>query len=127
MISEQGSEHFFQRRLQAPKTDRATFAALKAHAERKAPAANDVKYWGGDPQPWRNGTTDAPITDAAAIAAETTRKAEAEGEDAAAGWNAEALRARGVRSDWLLAMTFALDLWDWATWEVLRYVCLFLI
>jgi hypothetical protein len=59
-----------------------------------------------------------PIKDLSVIAREEKRKAAAEAEDEAAGENAETLRARGVRVDWLLAMSFALDLWNWKTWEV---------
>ena len=34
--------------------------------------------------------------------------------------HAEKLRGYGVRVDFLLALTFALELWDWKTWEVVR-------
>lgn len=89
-------------------------------AANKRPAVRDVKYWGGADWPWRIGTTDAVIEDAAMVAEEELRKAAAEAEDAAAGWDAEMLRGRGIRVDWLLAMTFALNLWEWKTWEVVQ-------
>ena len=97
--------------------DPSVFAELLPIARAKQPAKEDAQYWGGDPMPWRDGSN-KPITDPAVVAREAARKAAAEGEDAALGWDAEALRGRGVRVDWLLALTFALDLWGWKTWEV---------
>lgn len=47
----------------------------------KKPALHDAKYWGGDPLPWRNGTTDLPITDDDVIIAESAHKEKAEEED----------------------------------------------
>ena len=96
---------------------------------RKVPAERDVKYWGGatNPatgaaEPWRDGTTDAAITDPAVIAREQVRKAEVEAEDKhlcpSTVAHAEALHARGVRADFLVALTVDLHLWDWKTWEV---------
>jgi len=38
------------------------------------------------------------------------------------GENAEKLRGRGVRVDLLVALTIALDLWNWATWEVVQFL-----
>ena len=29
---------------------------------------------------------------------------------------------RGVRVDFLLALTFALELWEWKTWEIVQYL-----
>jgi ankyrin repeat protein len=34
----------------------------------------------------------------------------------------ERLRRCGVRVDWLVAFTFALDCWDWPTWKVNRHI-----
>ena len=96
---------------------------------RKVPAGRDVKYWGGatNPatgaaEPWRDGTTDAAITDPEVIAREQVRKAEVEAEDKhlcpSTEAHAEALHARGVRADFLVALTVDLHLWDWKTWEV---------
>ena len=36
--------------------------------------------------------------------------------------HAEKLRGCGVRVDFLLALTFALELWEWKTWEVVQYL-----
>ena len=98
--------------------DAAAFAPLQPMASGSVFAACDVKYWGGAAQPWRQGTTDAAIEDENMIAREEVRKAEAEAEDAAAGWGGEKLRRCGVRVDWLLALTFELNLWAWPTWKV---------
>ena len=58
---------------------------LRAIAQRKQPADHDVKFWSGDPNPFRNGTDDSPITDEAIIAREEeVRKRAAEQDDAAA-------------------------------------------
>ena len=46
----------------------------------------------------------------------------AEAEDASAGWDAGLLHSCGVRADYLLAMTFALGLWEWQTWEVVQFL-----
>ena len=96
---------------------------------RKVPAERDVKYWGGAKndttgaaEPWRDGTTDAAITDPEVIAREQVRKVEVEAEDnhlcPSTEAHDEALHARGVRADFLVALTVDLHLWDWKTWEV---------
>ena len=36
--------------------------------------------------------------------------------------HAEKLRGCGVCVDFLLALTFALDMWEWQTWEVVQYL-----
>ena len=36
--------------------------------------------------------------------------------------HAEKLRGCGVRVDFLLALTFTLDLWEWKTWEVVQHL-----
>lgn len=110
-------------RLEAPRhIDPSIFDGFVCHAVEKRPAARDVKYWGGDARPWRMGVGNEPIEDAALIMEEEGFKATAEAELTAAGWDAEALHACGVRVDYLLAMTFALDLWDWRTWEVVQFL-----
>ena len=38
------------------------------------------------------------------------------------GWGADALHAGGIRVDFLLAITFALNLWEWKTWEVVQFL-----
>ena len=59
------------------------------------------------------------------IASEEQHKLAAEAEDqptAGTPAHAEKLRSCGVRVDFLLALTFALDMWEWKTWEVVQYV-----
>ena len=36
--------------------------------------------------------------------------------------HAEKLRSCGIRVDFLLALTFAIDMWEWKTWEVVQYL-----
>lgn len=92
----------------------------------KTPAKEDVKYWGGAPQPWRNGTDDGPITDPDVIAREEGRKAAAEDEDASAAPTTEAhakkLHGDGICIAFLLYLTFAFNLWEWQTWEVVQFL-----
>ena len=72
--------------------------------------------------PWRYGTSDALVADSAVVAREEKHKEAAEAEDEASGENAEKARGRGVRVDWLVALTIALILWDWAIWEVAQFL-----
>ena len=98
---------------------------LRATAQRKQPAEQDVKYWGGADQPWRHGLDDSPLTDASVIASEEKHKLDAEAADqdtTGTPAHAEKLRGCGVRIDFLLALTFALDMWEWKTWEVVQYL-----
>lgn len=102
------------------------FDDMRECAARKLPAEVDVKYWGGDPQPWRNGTDNSPIFDPVVLQSEEERKAVIEAEDAAAtaggGAHADLLRACGFPVAFLLAMAEALDIWDWKTWEVVQFL-----
>ena len=95
-------------------------------AKAKQPANKDVKYWGSNDHPWRNGTNDSIITDPDVIAAEEVLKAEAEKQDADASPEANAhaavLHSKGIRIDFLLFLTEELDLWEWKTWEVVQYL-----
>lgn len=97
------------------------FDALAGTAAKKSSAASTVQYYTGAEQPWvdANGS---PITDPVAIANEEAHKATVEAEDAAAGVDGMFLRKRGVRVDYLFAITVALDLWDWKTWEVVQFL-----
>ena len=99
--------------------DPGVFSGLKVVAEKKQPAPESTQFWEGDPLPWRDGSGN-PITDPGVIAKEEELKARAEAEDTANEWGAEKLRARGVRVDFLVALTMALDLWEWKTWEVVQ-------
>ena len=89
---------------------------------RKVPAECDVTYLDGAAEPWRNGTTNEAITDPVVIDREQVRKAEVEAEDnhiyPSTEAHVEALHARGVRADFLVALTMDLHLWDWKTREV---------
>ena len=88
-------------------------------------AADGYEYWGGDDQPWRRSVDKAPVTDPDVITSETQHKAVAEAEDRAtkdSPAHAAMLRGCGLRVDFLLALTFALDLWGWYTWEVVQHL-----
>ena len=84
--------------------------------QKGTPAERDFQYWAGAVPPWRDGVGGA-VTDPATLAPEEAFKLEVE-EDDARHASTERLHARGVRVDWLLALTFALDLWEWDTKEV---------
>ena len=108
--------------------------SLMRYKPKQTAAIHDYKYWGGAEQPWRNGVDDTPVTEAAVIVWEYTLKllAEADDDPLTAGTpahattprpsHAEKLRGYGVRVDFLLALTFALELWEWKTWEVVQYL-----
>ena len=106
--------------------DASLFESFAACAK-GVPAQRDFKYWGGatNPvtgadEPWRNGTTDAAITDEGIIREEETFKAAVEQEDAGLSEEeaADKLHACGIRVDFVVALTYFLDWWDWETWEV---------
>jgi hypothetical protein len=105
----------------------ATFGSLSELSMEKKPAERDVKYWGGDAQPWRNGTTDAPLdAPPGVIAEEEQARAAAQAEDRARCPTAEAhavmLHGCALRADFLFALTFALNLWHWETWQVVQFI-----
>ena len=61
------------------------------------------------------------MTDQDVITSEELHKAAAEEEDASTMGmpaHSEMLRCCGIRIDFMLAMTFELDMWDWPTWKV---------
>jgi hypothetical protein len=91
------------------------FDELKVR-QKGAPAERDFQYWAGAVPPWRDGGGGA-VTDPATLAPEEAFELEVE-EDDALNAPTERLHVRGVRVDWLLALTFALDLWEWDTKEV---------
>ena len=107
-------------------SDEVDMSSLIPIASAKKAALKDVKYWGGAPQPWRNGTDDSAVIDPSIIAEEEMRKAEAEAEDKdrAPSTNAHAdlLHGFGIRADFLLFLTWRLDLWEWKTWEVVQFL-----
>ena len=105
--------------------DRAVFSELAAVASVGEPVAREVQYWDGDPEPWRHGTTSEPIDDAEVIAEEEALRAMVDREDAAevlalGDRGGERLLTRGVGVEFLVALTFALDLWEWKTRDVVR-------
>ena len=73
---------------------------------------------------WTDGTVHemapgAPlVTDPELIAFERARAAEAEAQDAAGEGSAEARFSCALRVDFLVALTFELNLWHWTTREV---------
>jgi len=77
---------------------------------------------------WSDGTvvdmgTGQRVTDEEAIAFERARAIEAEAEDAALGDGLSERRVRcALRIDFLVALTFALDLWEWTTREVVVFL-----
>jgi len=106
--------------------DARCFDVLAVHAMDKSPAERDVKYWGSADKPWRDGTTDAAITDPGIIALEEEAKRAAEAEDAARCPTAEAhgamLHGLALRVDFLVSFTFTLNLWEWKTWELVQFL-----
>ena len=106
--------------------DARCFDVLAVHAMDKSPAERDFKYWGGAEEPWRDGTTDAAITDPLVIAREEVAKRCAEAEDAARCSTVEAhgamLHGLALRVDFVLAFTFTLNLWEWKTWELVQFL-----
>lgn len=98
------------------------FTLLAEIAAKETTAVKDIKYFSGEQYPFRNGMTDEPITDPVEIEAEEAQRAAAEAEDESVGWDAESMRARGVRVDWLVALTFNLNLWEWPTWKVVEFL-----
>lgn len=95
---------------------------LKGIVRNKKPASIDIKYWGGSDLPWRNGTTNEPITNSDFIAREEKLMARILAEDVDACEDSNSRRSRGIRVDFLLKLTFELDLWSWATWEVVQFL-----
>jgi hypothetical protein len=91
-------------------------------AEMRRPPRVNVEYWSSAPgAPWRDCFSKQPITKAITIKKELVQKAKAEERDlltVTTGKHAEKIHGYGVSAAWLLAFTFALDLWEWATWEV---------
>ena len=101
------------------------FGPLLHCAGKTEVAVHDYKFWGGAGQPWRHGLDDTPVTDQGVIASEEQHKLTAEAEDqptAGTPAHAEKLRGCGVRVDFLLALTFALEMWEWRTWQVVQYL-----
>ena len=90
-----------------------------------AKAKLDYKYFGGSEQPWRCGTTDAPVTDPAVIASEEVHKAWAEQEDRSRcptlDDHADMLHGCALRVDFVHALTDRFNLWTWKTWEVVQF------
>ena len=73
---------------------------------------------------WTDGTVHEMVrgsplvTDPELIAFERARAAEAEAQDAAGEGSAEARVSCALRIDFLVALTFELNLWHWSTREV---------
>jgi len=77
---------------------------------------------------WTDGTVHEMVrgsplvTDPELIAFERARAAEAEAQDAAGEGSAEARVSCALRVDFLVALTFELNLWHWSTREVVAYL-----
>lgn len=70
-------------------------------------------------QPWRHGTTDEVIRERDIIEREESSKRTVEFEDKFfedKEGHAALVHSCGIRVDYLLAITFALNLWEWRTW-----------
>ena len=101
------------------------FELFILYATKAEVAVHGFEYWGGADQPWRHGLGKEPVTDPGVIASEEQHKLVAEADDQpTAGTPAHAakLRGCGVRVDFLLALTFALNMWEWKTWEVVQHL-----
>ena len=91
-----------------------------------AKAEFDYKYWGGSEQPWRCGTTDAPVTDPGVIASEEVHKTRAEQDDhvrcPTLDDHADMLHGCALRADFVFALTDRFKLWTWKTWQVVQFL-----
>ena len=95
------------------------------YADKTKVAEHGYEYWGGDDQPWRHALDTSPVTDTSVIASEEQRKLAAEAADqdtAGTPTHVVKLRGCGVLIDFLLALTVALDMWEWQTWEVVQHL-----
>ena len=124
------ASQFYPPDLLRPPThiDPAIFASVAQCKGKATQALRGTQYWDDSTNPDGGTLRDADgtlLTDPTVIDEEKGLKATAEAEDAAAEESAGSLRGRGVRIDFLLALTFELDLWEWETKEVcaLRAQC----
>ena len=103
--------------------DPAIFASVLVCKSKTVEAKRGTKFFADITHP-EGGTfreeNDALITDKAVLVVEKGFKAKTEAEDK--GFTAADLHGKAVSVRWLLALTFALNLWGWKTWEV-RYAC----
>ena len=101
--------------------------------EAKQPANRNVEYWAGMVNPatgasecYRNGADKSAITDPDIIKDEEEIRLQIEAADKAASPTAEEHASRlhsfGIQVDFLLLLTFKLDIWDWTTAEVVQYL-----
>jgi hypothetical protein len=95
---------------------------LKETALARKPVENEVSYWRGNSQPWRSSVTHMPIQDDAIIAYEESMMARVVEEDGASDFNATMLRNKGINVSFLFAFTCELDLWEWKTMDVVRFL-----
>ena len=115
-----GCPHYFihaTNKLERPAEGTVNVGAFTAYGDKTTVAKRATKFWGGDHRPFRDGDGN-PIGDPQTTAKEEKLKTEIGAEDATAGALAETSLRLGVRLDFLLALTFALGLWEWKTWEV---------
>ena len=112
--------HYFTHttdKLDLPTEGTVNVGAFTAYGDKTTVAKRATQFWGGDHRPFRDGDGN-PIGDPQTTAEEEKLKTEIGAEDATAGALAETSLRLGVRLDFLLALTFALGLWEWKTWEV---------
>jgi hypothetical protein len=99
--------------------------ALQAFSTSKQKSNSDVLYFSGDKNPWRKQSTLEPIVDPIVISTEEDLKMSVEDDDAkqpGKDAHADMLCGCGIQVEFLLALTYSLDLWDWFTWEVASYL-----
>ena len=85
------------------------------------------EYWGDRPpeEQWRDGITKEVVTDESIITVEEAHRKTVILEDAPTAGTPrhdDVSHSRGITVRYLLAMTFALDLWNWSTWEVVASI-----
>ena len=113
-------------RLERPDLDPTILPAdLRDTAARKEPAEQDVKFWTGDSKPWRNGDNQI-IKDLQVIAMEEERMKKIVAEDKSAAPtpddHADLQHRCGISVEFLLFLTFELNLWSWKTWEIAQFL-----
>ena len=119
--------HHAMRSLQIPTEEEVgidlSTLILIAH-ERKAPVF-EFLYFESEPS-WRHAVDGSAVTNAHTIAAEDAKRSEVFAEDLRVAptqpEHVELVHGKGVRIKFLLLLTYELNLWDWTTADVVRFV-----